>query len=134
MGQSFSLHKEGTENTPPGNPSWEPLHFRSKRATALLGYLAAEKRPISRAFLARLLWPDHSQSKGRTSLRRELYSLTQLLPNCWQLDRQAVAFVPSKDIDVDIYMLLEIENQEKWKQAADLISGEFLEGFYQRIG
>jgi len=128
MAQTFSLHKKKAEITPSGNRSWEPLRFRSSRAIALLGYLAAEQRPISRGFLARLIWPDHSRSKGRTSLRRELYSLTKLLPDCWQLDRQAVAFFPSEEIDLDIYILLEMEAQENWLQAADLISGEFLEG------
>lgn len=130
MEQTISLQKEAIEITPSGNRSWEPLRFRSRHAIALLGYLAVERRPISRAYLARLLWPDYSQSNGRTSLRRELYSLTQLLPDCWQLDRQSVSFVPSKDIDLDIYILLEMESQEYWIQAVDLIGGEFLEGLY----
>jgi tetratricopeptide (TPR) repeat protein len=77
-----------------------------------------------------MLWPDEPLSKGRASLRRELYNLTQLLPDCWRSDRQAVAFVPSTDINIDIYMLLELEAQEDWIQAADLLGGEFLEALY----
>ena len=104
--------------------------FRSRRTIALLGYLAAEQRPVAREFLAALFWPDEAPSKGRTSLRREIYNLANILPDSWKLDRQAVAFVPSTDTTVDIFMLLELERQDRWGEAAELLSGEFLEGLY----
>lgn len=104
--------------------------FRSRRTIALLGYLAAEQRPVARDFLAALFWPDKASSKARASLRRELYNLTNILPNCWELDRQAVAFVPSTETTVDIFTLLELERQERWVGAAELLNGEFLEGLY----
>jgi len=130
MEQAISPQREVAEVNLSGSGSWESLRFRSKHAIALLGYLAVEHRPISRAFLARLLWPDDSPSKGLASLRRELYNLTQLLPDCWQLDRQTVAFAPSKYLQIDIYMLLELETQEYWIQAAALLRGEFLEALH----
>jgi adenylate cyclase len=104
--------------------------FRSRRTIALLGYLAAEQRPVARDFLAALFWPDEAPSKGRASLRRELYNLSNILPDCWKLDHQAVAFVPSTDTTVDIFTLLELERQDRWGEAAELLSGEFLEGLY----
>jgi adenylate cyclase len=104
--------------------------FRSRRTVALLGYLVAERRTVARDFLAALFWPDEATSKGRSNLRRELHNLTQILPGCWELGRQAVAFVPSADVEVDIYTLQQLEAQAHWQEAADLLLGEFLEGLY----
>ncbi|NOR81896.1 MAG: hypothetical protein GQ526_00195, partial [Ardenticatenales bacterium] len=102
--------------------------FRSRRTIALLAYLVAERRPIGREYLALLLWPDEAPSTGRGNLRRELHNLAQILPDCWELDRQAVAFVPSANTIVDLYQLLQLEAQERGGEAAELLGGEFLEG------
>lgn len=104
--------------------------FRSRRTVALLGYLAAERREVGRDFLAALFWPDEPSSKGRSNLRRELHNLAQILPNCWVLENQMVAFVPSADTKVDIYTLLDLQVQERWDEAFELLVGEFLEGLY----
>ncbi|MCP4539742.1 MAG: tetratricopeptide repeat protein, partial [Chloroflexi bacterium] len=104
--------------------------FRSRRTVALLGYLATERRSVARDFLAALFWPDEATSKGRSNLRRELHNLAQILPDCWELDRQAVAFAPSAGVSIDTYTLLQLEAQERWQEAADLLGGEFLEGLY----
>ena len=116
---------QNTPNTPLSTP-----RFRSRRTMALLGYLAAEKRPIARNLLAALFWPNEVASKGRANLRRELHNLARILPDCWVLDRQAVAFVPSKNATVDLYTLLVLEAEGRWDEAAMLLSGQFLEGLY----
>lgn len=108
----------------------EVPRFRSRRTVALLGYLAAERRPVSRDFLAPFFWPDENLSKGRACLRRELYNLGQILPDCWQMDRQIISFVPSPTTSVDLYSLLELAEQERWAEASDLLGGLFLEGLY----
>jgi DNA-binding SARP family transcriptional activator len=97
---------------------------------ALLGYLVAERRPTARDLLAALFWPDEAQSKGRGNLRRELHNLSQILPDCWQMERQAVAFIPTGDTAVDIYTLMKLEAEERWGEAVELLGGEFLEGLY----
>jgi adenylate cyclase len=104
--------------------------FRSRRTIALLGYLAAERRSVARDFLAALFWPDEATSKGRSNLRRELHNLAQILPDCWELDRQSVAFIPSANTIVDLCQLLQLEAEERWQEAAELLGGEFLEGLY----
>ena len=104
--------------------------FRSRRTVALLGYLAAERRPAARDLLAALFWPDADLSKGRGNLRRELHNLSQILPGCWQLERQTIAFIPSDDTIVDIYTLLELEAEDRWGEAVELLGGEFLEGLF----
>ncbi len=104
--------------------------FRSRRTIALLGYIVAERRTIGREHLALLFWPDEAPPKGRANLRRELHNLAQILPDCWEADRQAVTFVPSAGTTVDLYTLLGLEAQERLGEAAELLGGEFLEGLY----
>jgi len=111
---------EGQANSPP--------RFRSRRTVALLGYLVTERRAVARDFLAALFWPDEATSKGRSNLRRELHNLAQILPGCWELDRQAVRFVPSANVEVDLDTFLQLEAEERWQEAADLLGGQFLEG------
>ncbi|MBN1400188.1 MAG: AAA family ATPase [Anaerolineae bacterium] len=119
--------KEGESEAGQGDAGELP-RFRSRRTVALLGYLAAERRAIARDLLAALFWPDEVPSKARGNLRRELHNLAQILPACWELDRQAVAFVPSAATTVDLYTLLGLEAEERWGEAAELLGGEFLEG------
>jgi predicted ATPase/DNA-binding SARP family transcriptional activator len=95
---------------------------------ALLGYLVAEERPVARDFLAALFWPDETTSQGRSNLRRELHNLSRILPDCWKSDRQAVAFVAPVAVTVDLYALRQLEAEERWSEAAELLRGEFLEG------
>ena len=126
----INTNKEATEANASDNALRDTPRFRSRRTIALLGYLVAERRPIARSHLAALFWPDDEPSKGRGNLRRELHNLGKIFPNCWQLDRQTVAFTPSTDLNVDIYILLELENHGHWIEAADLLGGEFLEALY----
>jgi DNA-binding SARP family transcriptional activator/tetratricopeptide (TPR) repeat protein len=104
--------------------------FRSQRTVGLLGYLAAERRSIGRAHLAALFWPDEAPAKGRANLSRELHNLAQILPDCWEASRQAVALAPTANTSVDIYELPQLEEQERWEEAAELLGGEFMEGLY----
>ena len=102
--------------------------IRSRRTIALLGYLAAERRAVAREFLATFFWPDEAQAKGRANLRRELHNLARILPGCWQANRIDVQFLPSEETAVDIYQFLKYEAAQEYSEAADLISGDFLEG------
>ncbi len=104
--------------------------FRSQRTVALLGYLVAESRSVARGFLATLFWPDEEPSKGLANLSRELHNLAKILPDCLESDRRAVAFVPSASTLIDLYLILELMEQEQWEKAVNLLGGEFLEGIY----
>jgi adenylate cyclase len=120
--------KEPAKRTDADHNAGAVPRFRSRRTVALLGYLVAERRSVARDFLAALFWPDEATSEGRTNLRRELHNLTQILPGCWEMDRQAVAFIPSADVTVDLYTVLQLEAEERWGEAVELLGGEFLEG------
>ena len=123
--QTQKAQNETAESEIEGTP-----RFRSRRTVALLGYLAAERRSVARDLLAALFWPDEEPARGRANLRRELHNLTKILPGCWELDRQAVTFMPSADTTVDLYQLQDLEADERWGEAAELLGGEFIEGLY----
>ena len=53
----------------------EPLSFRTRKAFALLCYLAAEGGTHRREKLAALLWPESNEKKARTTLRSVLADL-----------------------------------------------------------
>ncbi|MFL7867708.1 MAG: AAA family ATPase, partial [Anaerolineales bacterium] len=123
--QGQNLQKEAQENKTGAVP-----RFRSRRTVGLLGYLVSERRPAARDHLAALFWPDEEPSRGRANLSRELHNLSQILPDCWQMDRQSVTFCPAAGTTVDIDDLQQLEEQKRWGEAADLLGGEFLEGLY----
>ena len=102
--------------------------FRSQRTVALLGYLVAENRQLSREHLATLFWPDDETAKGRANLRRELHNLSQILPDCWEADRLSVRFAPSAETETDLYQLQTLINNNAWADASALAQGQFLEG------
>ncbi len=68
--------------------------FRSHKTVALLGYLAAQARPVARERLAGLLWGEMPQAAARQELRRALHNLSTLLPGSFDSDRSMLAFVP----------------------------------------
>ena len=121
---------QSSQIKPNGHADTALPHFRSRRTVAILGYLAAEQRPVSRDFLAALFWPDEESSKGRGNLRRELHNLAKILPDCWTTDQKAVAFIPTPVTAVDIYTLMKLQSQGRWEDAVDILGGEFLEGLY----
>ncbi len=104
--------------------------FRSRRTIALLAYLVSEGRPFSREHLSTLFWPDEEPAKGRANLRRELHNLSKILPDCWMLEGQSVAFTPTSHTVIDTIHLEALLEEQRWNEASQLISGQFLEGFY----
>ncbi len=102
--------------------------FRSQRTQALLGYLVARQRPVSRDSLAALFWPDETTVNARANLRRELHNLNRVLPNCWQIDQTIVRFISSSETLVDIYEVNRLQTAAAFAMAMSWLGGEFLEG------
>lgn len=50
-----------------------------KRAVALLAYLGFNMGPVPRAHLAAMLWPEVDEARGRTRLRRLVYTIEEAL-------------------------------------------------------
>ena len=70
-----------------------PAPIDRHKAVALLAYLTITGSAQHRDKLADLFWPELDQSRGRTALRRTLFSLTSALPSAgWVIHRDHIAF------------------------------------------
>ncbi len=132
-----------------GPPSLERAGRRvevdTRKALALLAYLALADRPVSRAALAALLWPDYDQKRAAANLRRTLWSLNRALgAGLVEADNDVVALATGPDLRIDVVefrrLLLRTrrhghaaaepcaECRGLLAAAADLARGDFLEG------
>ncbi|HYY21655.1 MAG TPA: AAA family ATPase, partial [Thermoleophilaceae bacterium] len=77
--------------TPRIEAGGEPLEVDTRKAIALLAYLAVTRRRYARDALAGLLWPEYNQTRARAALRRTLSSLGVARAQGWlEVDRQSV--------------------------------------------
>ena len=68
-----------------------PVEVDTRKAIALVAYLAVSKQSQTRDALAGLLWPEYSQSRARAALRRTLSSLGKARAEGWlRTDRESV--------------------------------------------
>ena len=105
--------------------------FRSRKALALLGYLAVQDHPVSRERLVDLLWEEKTESQGRNNLSWVLSKISSLLPDVLQTDRHSVHFRPAAPYWLDTEAFKELaakENTASLTSAVELYRGEFLEG------
>ena len=105
--------------------------FRSRKALAILGYLAVQNQPTPREQLADLFWEDKPEATGRANLSWTLNKLASLLPGCLQTDRHTVQFrrTDSYWLDVDTFAALEVqEDVAALAAAVELARGEFMSG------
>jgi DNA-binding SARP family transcriptional activator len=110
----------------------EPVKgFGSRKALALLGYLAVQGQPVPRARLADLFWENRSATRGRANLSWTQRRVSKLLPGCLKADRHTVEFQRGEGywLDVDAFAELEAQGEAgALAEAAGLYRGEFLEG------
>ena len=78
-----------------------PVSFDTRKAVALLAYLACTKRGLSRERLAALLWPEYADA--RNALRRTLSTLQHAIGPGWlAVDRDQVAVVQRPELWLDV--------------------------------
>lgn len=78
------------------------VHVDTRKAIALLAFLASSTRRQSREELAVLLWPEADASGARGSLRRTLSTLKSGLGDeCIEADRDAI-LLRQDQVDVDV--------------------------------
>lgn len=126
-----------------------PVVVDTRKALALLAYLALTRQQQSRDTLAALLWPDYDQSHARATLRRTLSALNKALPTgCLIIDRETISFEVGADLDVDVDRFREalaacrthghavtdvcVECVPLLNEAVGLYSDDFLSGFSLR--
>ena len=128
----------------------EPIVLRiSRRAQALLYFLALEKKTHSRSHIASLFWPDLSDQHARKNLRNIVPELRALLGDYFIIESDSISLKVDGSywLDVDEVRqifepplnLLELQNvpfaaktisTEKVLRGATLYTGEFLLGFF----
>ena len=112
----------------------EPLEgFKSRKALALLGYLATQDQPVERAYLTNLFWPDKPEERARNNLSQALHNLLSLWPDCIKSDWYTVEFQPGAEDWLDIKAFVELSSQgdpAALALAADLYQGDFMAGLY----
>lgn len=88
--------------TPQIEVDGEPLRVDTRKAVALLAYLAVRAGPQSRDLLVDLLWPDADPDRARAALRRTLSTLRSALGQRWvTVSRTAVGLDAEPDaVDV----------------------------------
>ncbi len=109
-----------------------PLAVDTRKATALLAYLAVEGGTHNRDSLAGLLWPEYEHERGRAALRRTLSTLRSALAGAWlsiardavSLDREGLVLDVS-----DFRRLAAAGGPTELEEAAALYRGMFLAGF-----
>jgi DNA-binding SARP family transcriptional activator len=91
----------------------EPLEVDTRKAIALLAYLAVTRGHHARDALAGLLWPEYNQRRARAALRRTLSALGKARAEGWlEVDRESVGL--DRDgvwIDVDRFRDLLAESR-----------------------
>ncbi len=121
----------------------------TRKAIALLAYLALSGKEQQRDMLAGLLWPDYDQAGARAALRRTLSTLHKALGQSGlAISREAIGFKPEAGfwLDVSAFQALAAgcerhapqasptcaECLTRLEQASQVYTADFMEGFNLR--
>lgn len=126
----------------------DPLAVDTRKAVALLSYLAVTNSAPSRDQLVTLLWPDLDADRGRATLRRTLSALRTGLGGRWLGADRSRVWLESTGCDIDVDQAHELSRSPAdhghgpdqvcprcaapLSAAADLHRDSFLAGFYLR--
>ncbi len=110
--------------------------FRTRKAQALLIYLAVTERKWTRDGLATLFWPETSDVTARKNLRDILPSLRRQLGEYLLFDDEIIGLNPLSQVKCDVTQFSAVLEQATTTVETDLLTatlalyrGEFLEGF-----
>ena len=109
-----------------------PVRFDTRKALALLAYLAVTGRPHAREHLAELFWPDADEERARGALRRTLSALRTGLDGPWlAADGISVALATS-GLRSDVADFRALLAAGRLDDAVALYRGDLLAGFSVR--
>jgi DNA-binding SARP family transcriptional activator len=81
----------------------------TRKAIALLSYLALTGQVHSRDALAALFWPEYEQSQARGNLRRTLSTLARAVgKESLEADRESIGLIPDNGLWVDVRRFQEL--------------------------
>ncbi len=122
------------------------INVDTRKATALIAYLAVTRQRHTRDALATLLWPEYDQTNARSALRRTLSTLNKALAGNWlDSEREAIGLTQSSSLwlDVDEFIKCLAESRmhahpaletcpvclKLLTEAVSLYRGDFMAGF-----
>lgn len=115
------------------------LNVGSRKAQALLAYVASTPIPSSRDTLAALLWPTMAEKSAKNNLRTTLASLKRHLGPYLDIDpasvvfnRQIPYFLDVEALRISLDTAVSAPNPEQLHEAVAHYKGEFLQGFHVR--
>jgi DNA-binding SARP family transcriptional activator len=130
MGNMLEINTLSSPEIVVGNEKVD--NFVSRKALALVIYLAINPGSRSREELADLLWSDRSQERATGNLRVVLSDIRKKVGDYLSIDRNSVSISASGDIRVDVHQLLDAIETKNLDLAVSLYKGDFLESFYLR--
>src|SRR5262249_55086946 len=110
----------------------------SRKAEALLVYLACTRHDHPREVLADMFWDERSQTRAATNLRTLLASMRQTLAPYLRITRRTIGLNLQSDQWLDTYAFEEWSERyapphmAQLESAVALYRGDFLSGFYIR--
>lgn len=106
----------------------------TRKATALLAYLAVTEQPQTRATLAALLWPESDDEGARAALRRTLSVLRTALGDRWLTTAGETISLEREGVHVDVHDFRRHIREGRDDEAVRLYHGDLLAGFALRDG
>lgn len=101
----------------------------TRKALALLAFLAVQQKAVHRSEVFSLLWPESGEREGRRSLRVELTRLGHQLGQVVQGQGDLI-WLDSQKVGVDLWDFREHLKQGRFDQAWTLFGGPLLQGFH----
>ncbi|MGB3703200.1 MAG: BTAD domain-containing putative transcriptional regulator, partial [Anaerolineales bacterium] len=104
----------------------------SRKAEALLVYLAVTGKPQSREVLSDFLWDNRTQTQAMANLRTVLTILRKRVGKYLTIGRNYVRINPDVEVWLDLNEFEKKLGEAKLEEATNLYKGDFLEGFHVR--
>ncbi len=110
----------------------QPLAITRKKSRALLYYLAAHDKPLTREQILAVFWPDTDRVSAQQVLRTTLHGLRQALGAALVTEDNTLSLAPDTDIDARTFeanLQHPTSNLQLLTSTVQLYRGDFLTGF-----
>lgn len=108
------------------------IAFDTRKAIALVAYLAVTGQRHARERLAAMFWPEADEERARGALRRTLSTIRTSDAGDWLVVDGASVGLRRDGLDVDVERFRTLRSEGRLAQAVDLYRGDFLSGFSLR--
>lgn len=105
-----------------------PLQLPRRKNRALLFYLAAHEKPLTREHLLNFFFPDHERAAAQQILRTMVYDLRKQLEDGLVVQDELLALAPATFVDTRTFSNVLSSNLQSLHSALPLYRGDFLEG------